>query len=198
MPRNKWSDKNLRVFIDPTQVDKDNYFKLQKALVASGNFTIMDRADAFKAVEGEQELLHRKQVDRFEDKEKWAHWGKMHGVGAIVVPHNECTRKQSGGFFHPGVRDICDQTLSMIDGNTGEIIVMIENQAISEQVDTYYTYKGKAPSWDDAVEKLVDAYPKKFSTEMYHPVLQTYQQISKEEAVRQKEEVAKDRKPAQE
>lgn len=191
LPRTKWTDKNLRVMIDPDKIDSDDYFKLQTALVQSDNFTVVDRAAAFKAVEKEQERLHRDQVDRFEDKEKWAHWGKLYGIGAVVVPHQECTRVQSGGWSHPGPRNKCYQYLSIVDANTGEVISMIENLAFGDELQNIYSVKGHNPPWNEAVAKLMDAYPKKFGNERYHPVLQTYQSVSKEEAIRQKEETAK-------
>ena len=42
-PRTKWSDKNMRVMIDPTAIDQHDYFKLQKSLVQTDKFTVVDR-----------------------------------------------------------------------------------------------------------------------------------------------------------
>lgn len=196
VPRTKWSDKNLRVMIDPTQVDKDNYAKLQKALVQSGNFTVVDRGPGWNAIKKEQERLHRNEEDRYADKEKWAHWGKLYGVGSIVVPHTECTRVTSGGFFKPGPRMRCMQLLSIVDANTGEVVVMIENESIGERMENIYGNNYHSPEWDESVGKLVDAYPKKFSEEAYHPILENYRKLSEEEAIRQKDEQAKRRAPA--
>jgi hypothetical protein len=194
--RTKWTDKNLRVMIDPTQIDKDNYVKLQKALVQSGNFTVVDRAAGFAAIKAEQERLHRNEVDRYEDKEKWAHWGKLYGVGSIIVPHAECTRVTSGGIFHPGPRLRCFQSLSIVDANTGEVVSMIEDENFGERMENIYGNNYHVPEWDDAVELLVKAYPKDFDGRTYHPVLENYRNLSKEEAIRQKELVAKKRAPA--
>lgn len=193
--RTKWTDKNLRVLIDPTQLDKDNYVKLQKALVQSGNFTVVDRKDGWAAIKAEQERLHRNEVDRYADKEKWAHWGKMYGVGSIVVPHAECTRVTSGGFLKPGPRMRCQQFLSIIDANTGEVVVMIEDENYGERMENIYGNNYYVPEWTDAVEKLVDAYPKKFEAQAYHPILENYRNLSEEEAIRQKEKMAP-RKPS--
>jgi hypothetical protein len=193
--RTKWSDKNLRVLIDPTQLDKDNYVKLQKALVQSGNFTVVDRRDGWAAIKAEQERLHRNEVDRYADKEKWAHWGKLYGVGAIVIPANECTRVTSRGFLKPGPGLRCHQSLSIVDANTGEVVVMVEEEAVSDRMENIYSNQYLVPSWDDAVEKLADAYPKRFEAQAYHPILENYRNLSEEEALRQKEKTAP-RQPA--
>lgn len=193
--RTRWTDKNLRVMIDPSQLDKDSYVKLQKALVESGNFTVVDRKDGWAAIKAEQERLHRNEVDRYADKEKWAHWGKMYGVGSIVVPHAECTRVTSGGFLKPGPRMHCYQYLSIVDANTGEVVVMIDNEAIGDRMENIYGNNYHTPEWGEAVERLVDAYPKKFEAQAYHPILENYRNLSEEEAIRQKEKMAP-RKPA--
>src|SRR5665647_827111 len=93
--RTKWTDKSMRVMIDPDSIDEENYVQIQSALVRSGKFTVVDRARGMQAAEKEQERLHRNNSDRFEDKEKWAHWGKMYGVGSIIVPHVQCTKENS-------------------------------------------------------------------------------------------------------
>lgn len=194
--RTKWTDKNLRVMIDPDAIGENDYFKLQKALVQAGNFTVVDRNAGFKAIKAEQERTQRNEQDRYADKEKWSHWGKLYGVGSIIVPHTECSKVESGGFFHPGPRARCFQYISIVDANTGEVTVMIENEAYGERMDSIYGNQYHVPAWDEAVEKLVDAYPHDFDNSNYHPVLENYRNLSAEEAVRQKEVVAKRRAPA--
>ena len=82
-PRDKWSDKNLRVMIDPDSVDAKDYVRIQQAFFKSDKFFVVDRNKGFKAVKKEQNRLHREEVDRYEDREKWAHWGKLYGVCGI-------------------------------------------------------------------------------------------------------------------
>jgi len=179
------NDKNLRVFLDPDSIDTLNYVQVQLALVKSGKFLVIDRSDAYHAVQKEQERLHRKEVDRFDDKEKWAHWGKLYGVGAIVTAHSQCYKQR--GFWHADqVDNVCKQFLSLIDASTGEVIIMVDGDG--KAPSTYDHQMQVAPSWDDTVDKFVNTYPERWNNirDYEDPILH-YQAVSKEEALRQKE-----------
>lgn len=184
-PRSKWTDKNMRICIDPDSVSPEHYVQIQTALVETGKFTVVDRASGMSAVKKEQERLQRNEVDRYEDKEKWAHWGKMYGVGSIVVAHAQCRR--TGSFWNPRSQYLnCKQFLSMVDANTGEVFLAVdgENDGPSFQDREY-----QVPDWKDVVEKLVKNYPEQFRSEQYAGPARIYQEVSEEHAKRQKEEV---------
>jgi len=183
VPKTKWTDKNMRVMIDPDSIDAEHYVQIQTALVRSAKFTVVDRGTALRAAQKEQERLHRNEADRFEDKEKWAHWGKLYGVGSIIVAHAQCVKE--GVWYNPNLtRMFCKQFLSMVDANTGEVLLAVEGENDSQaSADRNYL----VPEWKEIVAKLVDEYPKFFKTEDYTgPALQ-YQQVSDEHAKRQKQ-----------
>lgn len=186
VPKTKWTDKNMRIMVDPDSIDVANYVEVQTALVKTGKFMVIDRASAYKAAQKEQERLHKTEGDRFEDKEKWAHWGKMYGVGAIVVGHIQCVHEMT---WYGGQRQTCRQFLSMVDANTGEVFLAVDGEAsINEESNIQQmAYNYVAPSWEKIVIQLADAYPANFVAEHYSgPALQ-YQQISAEHAQRQRE-----------
>jgi hypothetical protein len=182
-PRTKWTDKNMRVMIDPDSIDEENYVQIQQALVSAGNFTIVDRARGMNAMKKEQERTQRVEADRFADKEKWSHWGKMYGVGSIVVGHLQC-RKENVLFNRTKMYLDCHQFLSMIDSNTGEVIVAVEGQ---NEGPASYDLSYIQPDWNKVTEKLMDAYPKEYRANTYSKEVITYQEISSEHAQRQKE-----------
>jgi len=184
-PRTRFTDKTTRVMIDPDSIDANNYVRIQQALMQSGKFVVIDRAQAYNAIKAEQERLHRDEATRFEDKEKWAHWGKLYGVGGVIVGHSQCAREKSfWGTYHKH----CQQFLNIVDSNTGEVIAAVENESdgSTDQFDI-------APSWDETVAKLEAAYPKNFKPSQDTKILEDYRDLSKEEAVRQKESQAKEK-----
>lgn len=186
--RTKWSDKNLRVALDADSVSTDDYVSIQTALVKEGRFMVIDRNIGYKAIKTEQERLHRKEEDRYSDKEKWAQWGKMYGVGAIVWAHAQCYRTTK--FFTASLyTTVCKQYLSLVDANTGEIIAAIDNEADSPaKADNFGSESFKVPTdWTIAVEKFVDAYPKDYKPQYYTDGIKNYQNLSEEEARRQRE-----------
>lgn len=177
-PRTKWTDKTMRVMIDPDSIEAEHHVLIQRALVESGKFFVVDRAKGFKAIKTEQERLHRDEQDRYADRQKWAHWGKLYGVGGIVVASAQCKKEQ--GMIFGGWYRVCRQFLSIMDSNTGEVITAIEHRAESDEVDFY-------PQWDDAVAKMNAAYPANFKPSQPSKQIEFYEELSAEEAQRQKE-----------
>lgn len=188
--RTRNSDKTLRVMLDPDSIDSKNHVILQNDLLSTGKFYVIDRAQAFKAVQKEQERLHKDQPDRFEDQQKYAHWGKLYGVGGIIVAHFQCTDNPSTenilygvahlatlGIFHN--RRICAQFIELVDSNTGEIVSSVRSDFKTDNEN----YK---MSWADAVEKLLEAYPKYFEQISKNKILEQYEQESAERAKKQK------------
>lgn len=181
--RTKWTDKGMRVMIDPDSIDEENYVQIQHALVSSGKFTVVDRARGMNAMKKEQERTQRIESDRFADKEKWSHWGKMYGVGSIVVAHTQCLKENS--FMNRTKLYLnCRQFLSMVDSNTGEVIVSVEGR---NEGPASYDLGYMQPDWDNTTEKMMDAYPKEYRANTYSKEVTVYQDISAEHAQRQKE-----------
>ncbi|MGE9746234.1 CsgG/HfaB family protein [Bdellovibrio bacteriovorus] len=174
--RTKFSDKSMRIMIDSASISAKEYAKLQTALVANGSFIILDRSKGLKAIKEEQDMLHRKSIDRFEDREKFALYGKLYGAGAVVVANVQC-RDIS---YWTGMGHECQQSINLMDTSTGEVITAVEN--------TVKTDWGTVASWDEAVTKLVDAYPKDFKSEPITARLMEYKAESQEEALRQREQ----------
>lgn len=186
--RTKWADKNMRILIDSDSVTTDDYVSIQTALVKEGRFMVVDRNLGYKAIKTEQERQHRTESDRYEDKQKWSHWGKLYGVGAIVVAHSQCARTQTFFSLSRYVNQ-CKQYLSIVDANTGEIIAAVDNETeMPAGGNNYGSESFSAPvDWTVTVQKFVDAYPKDYKPEYYSDGVIRYQQQSQEEAQKQRE-----------
>lgn len=179
--RTKWTDKTMRVMIDPDSISAEHYVKISSALVRSGKFVVVDRSAGFNAIKREQERTHRHDVDRFADREKYAHWGKLYGVGGVVVAHADCHHRE--GTF-TGRYKLCKQYVAIMDTNTAEVIAVAEGESDGDAGDD-------TVPWDDVVADLEVAYPKYFEKDRTEAKLEEYKQLSKEEALRTKEEQAR-------
>lgn len=175
--RTKFSDKNMRIFLYPRTLKSDDYVRLQSALIKADVWSILDRKDGYAATLNEQERLHRHKADRFSDEEKFAHWAKLHGAGAVIVGNIQCTYSQS--IWRSKPINKCYQALNIVDTNTGEIVVGVDGNNTSPI--------GERPDWEEVVQKLIDIYPKHFTEEKISERLHRYKLESKEEAQRQKE-----------
>lgn len=185
-PRTKWTDKTMRVMIDPASIDANSYVKIQYAIVASGKWILVDRRDGFKAIKKEQEMLHRVESDRYDDREKYALWGKMYGVGGVIIAHAQCERRNNALNEY----NRCRQSLAIMDTNSGEVLAVSEAQTDSDSWN-------EQPSWEDAVATLNDNFPKSFKKDETDRRLLEYKDLAKEEAIRQKEILIQSRLPAQ-
>lgn len=179
--RTKWTDPVMRVMIDPYSIDSASYVKIQYALHSTGKWTVVDRADGLRAVKYEQEQLHRNHPDRFSDREKFAHWGKLYGVGGVVTAHKQCTKHFS--FFGTKYQK-CKLNLAIMSANTAEVL---SAASVEAEVDGWNT----EPEWIIAADSLTDQFPEYFEKHETEQ-LEEYKDISKEEAVRQKEERARE------
>lgn len=188
--RSKWSDKNLRVAIDSDSISANDYVAIQTALVKEGRFMVVDRGTGFKAVKTEQERLHRNESDRYSDKEKWAIFGRLYGVGSIITANTQCFRTRTL-FSLTAYVNRCKQFLSLVDSNTGEVVVAVDSEVDSPAPANNYGSESfsAGADWTEVVQKLVDAYPKDYKPQYYSEGLVKYQEESKEEARRQKETV---------
>lgn len=183
--RTKWTDKTMRIMIDPDSVASTDYVSIQTALIKNGAFTVVDRNRAFKAIKSEQERTMRTEEDRYADKEKWSHWGKLYGVGAIIVGHSQCY-KAKPFFSRYETVDRCKQFLSIVDSNTGEVIAVSEGESDAPAFVESGSFK-KPLDWTEPVEKLVEAYPKDFKPRYYSEGLERYREESAVEAQKQRD-----------
>ncbi len=167
--RTKYSDKNMRIMVDPSGISMTDYTNLQTALVQSNVWTVLDRARGIAAVKNEQEQLHKYNHDRFDPREKFAHWGKLHGVGAVVVAHSECQNRVNQ-WNVTELRNYCRLFLNLVDANTGEVIVAVNGDDKAPFMSS--------PEWDDVVEELVEVYPKYFKDVELHEKLLEYKEDS--------------------
>jgi hypothetical protein len=175
--RTKWTDPAGRVMVDPRSVSAEDYVSIVTALTQSGKWFVVDRSNGLRAIKAEQEMLHRNEVDRFDDQEKYALWGKLYGVGAVVVGTKKC--RSFRGFTKDWTQ--CLQFLSIIDANSGEVIAAAKKDV--ESNDMSY------PEWDDTVEALNDAFPKHWEPAKYDKEMLQYRAAASEHALRQKEQV---------
>lgn len=182
--RSKWSDKTMRVMINPEGIGAGHLVRIQQALVQSGKWVVIDRGMGYHAIQKEQEREHREQTDRFMDREKFAHWGKLYGVGGVVVAHAQCSYKRN--WFTGNTYPYCQQYLAIIDTNTAEVISAVEDDSEGSAYETDI-----APSWDDIVAKLNNAFPARFQPSKEEKTLTDYKDLSQEEATRQKEVLAR-------
>lgn len=174
--RTKFTDKNMRLMIDPDKVDEAQHVRLQTALVRSDRWTVIDRKDAYSAIKKEQDREHRQDNDRFSDEEKWAQWGQLYGVGAILVPHVDCYLTQN--LWTLRYSKHCVQFLRLVDANTAEVVLAVEGKSDAPEHDT--------PDWYDLVEKLGDEYPEFFSEVKISERLERYKKQSEQRAIAQK------------
>ena len=183
-PRTKWTDPAMRVMIDPESIDEKNYVKIMYALQQTGRWIVVDRADGFRAIKKEQEMLHRSEPERFADREKYAHWGKLYGVGGIVIAQTTCQRMRT---FAKTPYLKCSQNLAIVDANSGEVLAVAEEMAESD------LGWDSVPSWSKTAWTLTDNFPKHFYANRNHERLERYKDLSRENAVRTKEENARQR-----
>lgn len=180
VPRNRWTDKTMRIMVDPDGIDAGNYVRVTHALVSSEKWVVVDRGQGFTAVKKEQEREQTAEAPRFADREKFAHWAKLYGIGGVVVAHTQCQQKAT--FFFKGTYSHCQQYLAILDANTAEVIAAVEGSN-----DTNREEYEIAPDWKDVTQALNDAYPKNYKPVKDTEILENYKQLSAEESQRMKE-----------
>lgn len=173
--RNVWTDPVMRVMIDPDTIDAHNYVRITNALIKNGKFTVIDRGAGYMAARKEQERLHLDKIDRFDDREKFAHWKKLYGVGGVIVAHSQCQRVY--GYF--GTSIDCRNNLAIINATTGEVITTAEDNTSSKS--------DPVADWSETVSILSETFPKHFEDDKTNQRLYEYKELSKEEALRARE-----------
>lgn len=164
-PRTKDTDPSMRVMVDPDSIEKGHYVRLVNALQQSGKYIVVDRADAFKAAKKEQDFQYTDGDQRVDTRERYATYGKMYGVGGVVVGKAQCS-PSTRFMSYQGDYD-CVQNLSIVDARSGEIIATAEFTTEGEGQFLYGEMK-VAPAWDEAVQQLNDNFPKKYVKRSRH------------------------------
>lgn len=187
-PRNKFSDPSMRVMVDPDGIQARDYIRIVSALKKSGKWFVVDRKDGLRAIFKEQKMIHRSYPDKFKDEEKYSIWGRLYGIGGVVIAHVDCARKP--GFW--SVSTVCKQNLAIVSANSGEILATAE----MENDDAVIGYTGDiriGSDWTDAVSELNDNFPKNYEKLKYSDDMELFREEAKEEAVRQKENIGYDK-----
>lgn len=184
-PRNKLTDPTHRVAVDNAGIEAKHFVQIVNALKENGRFIIVDRSRGFEAILKEQEREHKDMPDRFADREKYALWARVFGLGAIIIAHADCTVKS--GFFKKNYPH-CREYLSMIDARSGEVI----SSASAEENGDSDDYMDLAPSWDSVVSDLVDNVPDSYEANKDHKRLLDYKELAAEEAQRMREKNARE------
>lgn len=178
--RTKFTDPAHRVFIVPSGINEDAYVRLQTSLVESNKFFVVDRARGFDAVKEEQDMIHRNDVDRFDDEEKYAMYGKLYSVGAVITANERCHWEQ--GIFSYTM--VCLQNMAAIDTITGQVITAASNVSRSSDATN---------SWDDTVDKFNASFPKTWESEKYDEKMMHFRKVAAENALRAKEKLAREK-----
>lgn len=148
--KTRYNDKNMRVMVNPENIQSMDYASIQSSLVQSNMWTVLDRSAGIRAIKKEQEELHVNSPKRYNDMEKFAHWGKLYGVGAIIVANSECQNRPNT-WNVTELKNYCNLYLSLIDANTGEVIASVNDEQSANFM--------QRPNWKEAVEKLTEIYP---------------------------------------
>jgi hypothetical protein len=181
--RNLETDPGLRVFLDAS-IETEHFVQIQRALVQSHKFEVVDRREGLAAALREQDLQFRSnQSDRFDDSERWAFIGKLYGAAAIITAHAECFQEQT--FFWNKYVRTCKQTLFYIDGRTGVILF-----SVSGSNSVPWTASWAVPDWDDVVAKAVEEYPTYFQPRIVKAPLDQYMMQATEHSKRERERAA--------
>jgi hypothetical protein len=163
--RTKYSDKDLRVMIDPESIDYHQQVALQSELVKTRKFVVVDRNAGFRAIKQEQYSAYRSEADRYADGEKFAHYGELYGVGAVIVAHVVC--KEAAHWYNVQSYYVeCHQYLSMVDASSGEVFLAVDKKVSGD--------RGEVASWEDIVRDLVEQYPEYFHDHKLHDRLIQY------------------------
>lgn len=181
-PRTKWTDPSMRVMVDPDSLSAKDYVRIVNALQASGKWFVVDRRDGLRAIFKEQKMIYKNRPEQFADGEKYSHWGKLYGVGGVVIGNAQCVTHP--GFWSQSTN--CIQNLAIVSANSGQVIATAEG----ENGDAEMNYDGDvkiASDWTDTVDKLNNNFPKNFNPEQYSKEMLLFRQETKEQAIRMKE-----------
>lgn len=186
-PRTKWTDPAMRIMIDGDGLSARDYVRIVHALQSSGKWFVVDRRDGLRAIFKEQKMIHRDHPDKFKDEEKYSMWGRLYGVGAVIIGHVQCHREP--GFWFGSNSSKCVQNLAIISANSGQVIATAEGTNDDAEIDREGDIR-IASDWTETVGQLNDNFPQNFNPLQYDKNMLNFRAEAKEEAIRAKEELA--------
>ena len=173
------NDPARRVFIDPHGIDPANYVAVRRAIVQTGKFEVVDRAEGFQAAILEQELQHNRMGQNFSDKEKWAWMGEFYGAAAVVHATVQCFEKKN---FWGTFKRSCKQDMAFIDASTGVVLFEVDGEN-----DMDWTANWVVPDWSEVAQAAVETYPEFFTPRPMGEPLKDYMDQSEERSRRMQE-----------
>ena len=183
--KTRWNEVAMRVMVDPDSIPESQYVVLISSLMQSGRWSVIDRARGWEAVKQEQERTHVSEPERYDSRYKWAMWGKMYGVGGVIVANVQCEEQRT--WFLNRRYLVCAQALSLVDASTGEIITTSYDRVEGETELVYVP-----PSWDKAVNKLALSFPKDYRLRKHDESIKEYIKHAEENAGEYKRSLASD------
>jgi hypothetical protein len=169
--------------VDPDSIEQNHLIAVQHALVASHEWFVVDRSDAFAAAVKEQNLEHgAESEERFSDPEKWSHMAKLFGIRGVIIAKAQCSIDRNWlGRESP----ICHQYLSLVDANTAVVVASVESVSVGEE--GHYSV---SPPWTKVVSDLYSEFRKYYEANpAYAKEVREYQARSIEEAKKDKKQV---------
>lgn len=181
--KDKWTTTEFRVLLDPEGIPAMDYVRIQNALVRSGRFFVVDRAQGFRAVATEQNLTHGPEhFSRFGDPERYSELGKLYGVGAIVVAHVDCITHHS---VFKGEYPRCHQNLAFVNASTAEVIATADG--VNDDGESFYGQMRLGSDWTDTTNGLISNIPKEFEIERYDARMKLKRREIAEKSQRERE-----------
>ncbi|KYG66808.1 hypothetical protein AZI86_07155 [Bdellovibrio bacteriovorus] len=188
--RSPWSDKSMRICLVPDGISTQDSVSITTALVRANKFMVVDRARGLQSIKREQDMVHRKEVDRFSDREKYSLYGKLYGCGSVAVAHSQCYKKKPFFTFSSApYQNVCHQYISLLDSNTAEVIVAVQGRSTVDAGASNWGSESFTPpsDWEGTVASLIEAYPRDFKPKYNTEELENYRDVAQEEALRQRD-----------
>lgn len=184
--RDRTTDKGLTISIYPDNLSAEDYVAIQTALVNTDRFIVLDRKLGYAAAKQEQERQFVNEQDRFDDFQKYAHFGRLAGAGSVVWANKNCSLATPWFSQYTRVYK-CSLFLNLIDSRTGRVLSAVEGKSDDIPAIAEAGSFNKLVNWEEVANKLAEEYPKEFIAEYNSEQLIQYQHISAEEAKRKRE-----------
>jgi len=180
--RTKYTDPAHRVMILPSSITEESYNQIMASMMDSNKFIIVDRGRGFKALKKEQTMIHKEEGDRFDNAEKYSRYGKLYGVGAVIVASQNC--QKIPGVWTQIKRTDCRQYMSAIDTSTGEVITSVQRLEEGESMMVN-------PTWDNTVEAFNERFPKTWDNKEYDHDMKKPSSTSQQKFIRKNQRVVR-------
>lgn len=195
----KWTSPDLRVAVDPMGIDSENYIRIESALVKTKRFFVVDRGAGFKAAVREQDHTHGVsysgyednigKFNRYGDSDRYAKFGRLFGVGSIIVASTRCDKKRD---WWKGAYMDCSQHLALINSSTGEVVAAVSGKA--DDAEDFYDTWNVAASWDNTVAALIEQIPEDYTPSQYSDRMRLIRSSIREDSIRRREQIESESK----